>query len=37
MRAAIRRLLTRYGYPRDKQPAAIELLMDQAELLASTT
>jgi type I restriction enzyme, R subunit len=37
MRATIRRLLTRYGYPPDKQPAAIELLMDQAELLASTT
>ena len=37
MRAAIRRLLTRYGYPPDKQPAAIELVMDQAELLASTT
>lgn len=34
MRAAVRRLLTRYGYPPDKQPAAIELVMDQAELLA---
>jgi type I restriction enzyme R subunit len=34
MRAAIRRLLTRYGYPPDKQPAAIELVMHQAELLA---
>jgi len=34
MRAAIRRLLIRYGYPPDKQPAAIELVMDQAELLA---
>ena len=34
MRAAIRRLLTRYGYPPDKQPAAIDLVMHQAELLA---
>jgi len=34
MRATIRRLLTRYGYPPDKQPAAIELVMHQAELLA---
>jgi type I restriction enzyme, R subunit len=34
MRAAIRRLLTRYGYPPDKQPATIELVMDQAEVLA---
>jgi hypothetical protein len=35
MRATIRRLLTRYGYPPDKQPAAIELVMQQAELVAS--
>lgn len=34
MRAAIRRLLNRYGYPPDKQPAAIDLVMNQAELLA---
>ncbi len=34
MRAAIRRLLTRYGYPPDKQSAAIDLVMHQAELLA---
>jgi type I restriction enzyme, R subunit len=34
MRATIRRLLTRYGYPPDKQPAAIELVIHQAELLA---
>ncbi|PZS03118.1 MAG: hypothetical protein DLM56_10140 [Pseudonocardiales bacterium] len=33
MRATILRLLTRYGYPPDKQPAAIKLVMDQAELL----
>jgi type I restriction enzyme R subunit len=35
MRATVRRLLTRYGYPPDKQPNAIRLVMDQAELLAS--
>jgi type I restriction enzyme, R subunit len=35
MRATIRRLLSRYGYPPDKQPAAIELVMRQAELMAS--
>jgi type I restriction enzyme, R subunit len=34
MRAAIRRLLIRYGYPPDKQPTAIDLVMHQAELLA---
>jgi type I restriction enzyme R subunit len=34
MRATIRRLLTRYRYPPDKQSAAIELVMHQAELLA---
>jgi type I restriction enzyme, R subunit len=35
MRATIRRLLTRHGYPPDKQPAAIDLVMRQAELFAS--
>jgi type I restriction enzyme, R subunit len=35
MRATIRRLLVRYGYPPDKQPAAINLVMQQAELLAA--
>ena len=34
MRAAIRRLLIRYGYPPDKQSDAIDLVMHQAELLA---
>jgi type I restriction enzyme R subunit len=34
MRATIRRLLVRHGYPPDKQPAAINLVMQQAELLA---
>jgi type I restriction enzyme, R subunit len=35
MRATIRRLLNRYGYPPDKQPAAIELVMHQAELYSA--
>jgi type I restriction enzyme R subunit len=30
----VRRILTKYGYPPDKQPAAIELVMKQAENLA---
>jgi len=34
MRATIRRLLNRYGYPPDKQLAAIKLVMHQAEMLA---
>ena len=34
MRATIRRLLNRHGYPPDRQPTAIELVMHQAELLA---
>jgi len=34
MRATIRRLLNRYGYPPDKQPAAIDLIMQQAAALA---
>jgi type I restriction enzyme R subunit len=34
MRATIRRLLNRHGYPPDKQPAAIELVMQQAAVLA---
>jgi type I restriction enzyme R subunit len=33
MRATIRRLLIRHGYPPDKQPAAIDLVRQQAELL----
>jgi type I restriction enzyme R subunit len=37
MRATIRRLLNRYGYPPDKQPAAIELVMHQAGLLAQAS
>jgi type I restriction enzyme R subunit len=34
MRATIRRLLRRYGYPPDQQPAAIKLVMRQAKLVA---
>jgi type I restriction enzyme R subunit len=34
MRATIRRVLVRYGYPPDKQLAAVNLVMQQAELLA---
>ena len=30
----VRRILSKYGYPPDKQPAAIELVMEQAENLA---
>lgn len=37
MGATIRRLFTRYGYPPDKQPAAIDLVMAQARLLARAT
>jgi type I restriction enzyme R subunit len=31
----IRRLLTKYRYPPDKQESAVQLVMQQAELLAS--
>lgn len=34
MRRDIRRLLTKYDYPPDKQESAIQLVMSQAELLA---
>jgi type I restriction enzyme R subunit len=30
----VRRILNKHGYPPDKQPAAIELVMKQAENLA---
>jgi len=36
MRAKIKRLLTRYDYPPDKEAAAIELVLQQAELLATS-
>ncbi len=32
----VRRILNKFGYPPDKQPAAIELVMKQAENLADT-
>ena len=35
LRRTIRRLLTRYNYPPDKQEAAVMLVMQQAEVLAS--
>jgi type I restriction enzyme R subunit len=35
MRAKIRRLLTKYDYPPDKEERAIELVLEQAELFAS--
>jgi type I restriction enzyme R subunit len=35
MRAKIRRLLARYGYPPDKEDRAVELVLEQAELLAA--
>jgi len=34
MRAKIKRLLARYKYPPDKEAKAIELILEQAELLA---
>ena len=35
LRRHIRRLLTKYQYPPDKQEAAVQLVMQQAELLAA--
>ena len=35
LRRHIRRLLTKYHYPPDKQEAAVQLVMQQAELLAA--
>jgi type I restriction enzyme R subunit len=35
LRRHIRRLLTKYQYPTDKQEAAVQLVMQQAELLAA--
>ena len=34
MRAKVKRLLTRYDYPPDKEEAAIDLVLQQAELMA---
>ncbi len=35
LRRHIRRLLTKHGYPPDKQEAAVQLVMQQAELMAA--
>ena len=35
LRAAIKRLLLKYGYPPDMEPAATQLVLDQAEVIAS--
>jgi type I restriction enzyme R subunit len=35
MRAKIKRLLTRFDYPPDKEEAAIELVLQQAEMFAA--
>jgi len=35
LRSSIKRLLVKYKYPPDKQPAAIKLVMEQMEQLAS--
>lgn len=37
MRAKIKRLVTRYDYPPDKEERAIDLVLQQAELFAGTT
>ena len=34
LRAKVRRLLARYDYPPDKEERAIELVLEQAQLLA---
>jgi len=34
LRSSIKRLLVKYKYPPDKQPAAIKLVMEQMEALA---
>jgi type I restriction enzyme R subunit len=34
MRAKVKRLLTRYDYPPDKEEHAIDLVLEQAELIA---
>ena len=35
VRAMVKRLLRKYGYPPDKQEAATKLVLEQAELLCS--
>jgi type I restriction enzyme R subunit len=34
LRRLVRRILNRYGYPPDKQPKAVQIVLEQAELLA---
>jgi len=34
LRSSIKRLLVKYGYPPDKQPGAIKLVMEQMESMA---
>lgn len=34
LRSSIKRLLVKHGYPPDKQPAAIKLVMEQMEAMA---
>ena len=36
MRAKVRRLLAKYGYPPDREERAVELVLQQAELFASS-
>ncbi|WP_281250413.1 type I restriction endonuclease subunit R [Rhodococcus marinonascens] len=36
LRSQIKRLLTRHGYPPDRQPAAIKLVIEQMEVIAPT-
>lgn len=35
LRTSIKRLLTKHGYPPDEQPAAVKLVIDQAEAMAA--
>ena len=37
MRAKVRRLLAKYDYPPDHEEKAVELVLEQAELLAGET
>jgi type I restriction enzyme R subunit len=36
LRATIKRLLLRYGYPPDREAAATQLVLEQAEVIAGT-
>jgi type I restriction enzyme R subunit len=37
LRSAIRRLLLKYGYPPDEEPAATQLVLEQAETFATSS